>query len=60
MLTSILYGLITYCAVSIADIAISNKTNQARIQGKMEERQIYESKPSPINPVKKGYDIEEI
>lgn len=60
MLTSILYGLITYCAVSIADITISNKTNQARIQGKMEERYIYESKPSPINPVKKDYDIEEI
>lgn len=60
MLTGVLYGLITYCAVSIADITISNKTNQARIQGKMEERYIYESKPSPINPVKKGYDIEEI
>lgn len=66
MLSAILYGIIGYSVITISEIVVSSNLNHARIQGKMEERIIYEGNPSPIKPtniqqtVKDKYDVEEI
>lgn len=57
MLTSVLVGVITYCAVGVTDIIISNKNNTS----KLNERKVYNEIRTSTPIVKKDkYDIEEI
>lgn len=57
MLTSVLVGVITYCAVGVTEIIISNKDNKS----KLNERETYNEIRTSTPIVKKDkYDIEEI
>lgn len=58
MLTSVLVGVITYCAVGVTDIIIiSNKNNTS----KLNERKVYNEIRTSTPIIKKDkYDIEEI
>lgn len=57
MLTSVLVGVITYCAVGVTDIIISNKNNTS----KLNERKVYNEIRTSAPIIKKDkYDIEEI
>lgn len=57
MLTSVLVGVITYCAVGVTDIFISNKNNEF----KLNERKTYNEIRTSTPVVKKDkYDVEEI
>ena len=57
MLTSVLVGVITYCAVGVTEIIISNKDNKS----KLNERETYNEIRTSTPIIKKDkYDIEEI